>query len=164
MDATTQQRVERTNFDGEWSDKCPYCEQDQLSHRTTTGPVDGVIYEHRMPCEPERALITRQYRQRVIATKSFIFLGWILTPFALLLLQQFVSVVGWIAFGIGIFKLTITTIKHFGNPDKWIPGYTAKQERELRDRHYIYHCERNPEGFARLRSENFARDYQDDDE
>ncbi len=25
-------------------------------------------------------------------------------------------------------------------------------------RHYFYHCERNPEGFARLKVENFERE------
>jgi hypothetical protein len=25
-------------------------------------------------------------------------------------------------------------------------------------KHYFYHCERNPEGFARLKAENFERE------
>lgn len=33
-----------------------------------------------------------------------------------------------------------------------------KAEIEARHRHYIHHCERNPEGFARLRNENFEAD------
>lgn len=33
-----------------------------------------------------------------------------------------------------------------------------KAERELKMSHYFYHCERNPEGFARLKTENFERD------
>lgn len=33
-----------------------------------------------------------------------------------------------------------------------------KSEKELRMQHYFYHCERNPEGFARLKIENFNRD------
>lgn len=33
-----------------------------------------------------------------------------------------------------------------------------KSERNLRMKHYFYHCERNPEGFNRLKIENFERD------
>jgi hypothetical protein len=33
-----------------------------------------------------------------------------------------------------------------------------KGEKELKMRHYFYHCERNPDGFARLKVENFERD------
>jgi hypothetical protein len=50
---------------------------------------------------------------------------------------------------------------------KWLKmaGYIKQSEREIREadkqqkmRHYYYHCERNPEGFARLRAENFERE------
>ncbi len=44
-------------------------------------------------------------------------------------------------------------------------GYTKKSEREkakeaaeLRMRHHHYHCELNPDGFARLKHENFVRE------
>lgn len=33
-----------------------------------------------------------------------------------------------------------------------------ESERDLRMKHYYYHCERNPEGFDRLKIENFERD------
>lgn len=33
-----------------------------------------------------------------------------------------------------------------------------KAEKELKMGHYFYHCERNPEGFARLKIENFDRE------
>jgi len=33
-----------------------------------------------------------------------------------------------------------------------------KAEKELTMGHYYYHCERNPEGFARLKVENFERE------
>ena len=33
-----------------------------------------------------------------------------------------------------------------------------KAEKELKMRHYFYHCERNPEGFTRLKIENFERE------
>ncbi len=44
-------------------------------------------------------------------------------------------------------------------------GYVGRSEREkqndaeeLRRRHHHYHCDRNPEGFMRLKAENFERD------
>jgi hypothetical protein len=33
-----------------------------------------------------------------------------------------------------------------------------KFEKDMKMRHYFYHCERNPEGFARLKVENFERE------
>jgi hypothetical protein len=33
-----------------------------------------------------------------------------------------------------------------------------KADKDLKMRHYFYHCERNPEGFARLKVENFERE------
>ena len=75
----------------------------------------------------------------VVAAKVIILIVWILVPFVYLLLQQFVAVVGWIAFGIGIFQLCLMTIKYFGNPDRWIPGYKNKRKKELQEAHWIYH-------------------------
>jgi hypothetical protein len=34
----------------------------------------------------------------------------------------------------------------------------AKMEKERKMQHYFYHCELNPTGFARLKSENFEGD------
>lgn len=101
----------------------------------------------------------RQERRRFVRSAQIIILvGWILVPFAYLLLQQFVAVIGWIAFGIGVLQLGVLTVKHFGDPDRWIPGHKRTNEEELRHAHFIYHCERNPDCFARLRSENFERE------
>lgn len=35
---------------------------------------------------------------------------------------------------------------------------SEKAEKERKMAHYFYHCERNPEGFARLKAENFTKD------
>ena len=111
-----------------------------------------------MPCEPEKEKMVIERRRMVLTGKIIILFLWILLPFAYLLLQQFVATVGWIAFAIGILQLCIVTIKFFGKPDRWIPGYKRKKEKELKEAHYVYHCERNPDGFARLRAENFERE------
>lgn len=163
MSTSAPVRTERTNFQGDWSDICPHCGKAHGDHRITHGPFDGVVYEHRMPCEPERQKMIRERRQMVTTAKIVILTGWILVPFVYLLLQQFVAMVGWIAFGIGVLQLCVVTIKHFGNPDRWIPGYKRKKERELQEAHWIYHCERNPHGFARLRAENFEREEREEE-
>jgi sarcosine oxidase delta subunit len=46
-------RVERTNFEGDWSDICPYCGHKQEVHKEIAGEYKGVRYEHRMPCDAE---------------------------------------------------------------------------------------------------------------
>jgi len=153
--------TERTNFDGDWSEVCLHCAQPQAVHRIIHGPFDGVLYEHRMPCEAEKKKMHHQTRRVVQTGKLIVLVGWILVPLLYLLLQQFVAVIGWIAFGIGIVQLLIFTFKCFGNPDRWIPGHAKKKEEEARHAHFIYHCERNPEGFARLRHENFERTEKD---
>src|SRR5688500_9606477 len=102
MSKSTIARTERTNFDGRWTDICPDCGNPQESHRTISGPYDGVVYEHRMPCESEKEKMRRKTRRAVRASKIIILIGWILVPLAYLMLQQFVAVVGWIAFGIGV--------------------------------------------------------------
>lgn len=100
----------------------------------------------------------REQRRVVRAGKIIVLIGWVLVPLAILVLQQFVSVIGWMGFTYGLFRLGIETIKYFGDPDKWIPGHKEKREKELKERHYIYHCERNPEGFERLKLENFQNE------
>jgi hypothetical protein len=162
MNTPTTVQVERINFEGNWSDICPHCGKIQKEHCVTNGPFDAVIYEHRMPCGPEKEKMHKEQRRLVQSTKVIVLIIWILVPLVYLLLQQFVQIVGWIAFGIALIQLSIVTIKHFGNPDRWIPGYKKKKEDDLKMSHYVYHCERNPEGLARLRAENFLR--KEDDE
>jgi len=154
----TEIRIERTNFDGSWDEVCPHCGKEQVEHRSIVGELDGVRYEHRLPCAPEKEKIQREHRRVVQTGKIIVFVGWILVPFVVMLLQQFISIFGWLAFALGIFKLGIETIKHFGNPDKWIPGHKAKMEKERKEKHWIYHCEQNPDGFERLKLENLKNE------
>lgn len=57
--------IHRTNFDGDWNDECPHCGRKQKEHRKTYGPLDGVIHEHRLPCEPEKNKIQEKHRNIV---------------------------------------------------------------------------------------------------
>jgi len=150
-------KTERTNFQGDWDSICPYCGAKQSEHRTEYGPVNDVLYEHRMPCECEKQKMRRETRRKVQTVRAIIFLGWILIPLAILILGVTSPLVGWLAFAFGLCKVAIEGVKLFGNPDKWIPGHKEKKEREAKIKHYAYHCDRNPEGFIRLRAENFKK-------
>lgn len=154
----TEARVEKTNFDGCWEDICPHCGKEQIEHRSIIGELDGVKYEHRSPSEAEKEKILREHRRVVQTGKIIVFIGWILVPFVIMLLQQFILIFGWLAFTLGLLKLGLETIKYFDDPDKWIPGYKEKMEKERREKHYIYHCERNQTGFERLKLENLKNE------
>jgi hypothetical protein len=148
-------KTERTNFQGEWGSICPHCGGKEIEHRTTYGPIDDVLYEHRLPCEPEKDKMLREIRRKVRTTQAIVFIGWIFVPLVILVLGVTSPLIGWIAFTFAIWRIVVEAIKLFGNPDKWIPGHKEKMERERKMKHYFYHCEQNPEGFARLRAENF---------
>lgn len=147
-----------TNFAGSWEDVCPHCGLKQETHRHVLAEFEGELLEHRMPCEPERAKLRRLAdRQRQVGN-GIVLVVWILIPLALLILEATSGIAGWVAFGLALVKLAIEAVKYFGNPDKWIPGHKEEAEKQRRIAHYFYHCERNPEGFARLQAENFGRE------
>ena len=75
-------QVERSNFQGSWNDVCPHCGKVQAEHRVTHGPYDGVLYEHRMPCQPEKQKMRKEQRKIVLTAKAIIVVGWILVPLA----------------------------------------------------------------------------------
>lgn len=55
-----------------------------------------------------------------------------------------------------VWKFIINFIKTF-YPDVWKEEPTDSEKKRLKD-HYYYHCQLNPEGFHRLRSENIEKD------
>jgi hypothetical protein len=151
-------RVQRTNYEGSWDERCPHCGEKQLTHREVAGELDGVRYEHRMPCEAEKASITRQAQIQVRALKSILLLGWVLVPMIIAIAGFASFVVGLILLVISIFKIAWTAVELFGAPSKWFPSYESKKDKERKMRHYYYHCEKNPEGFRRLFIENLKNE------
>lgn len=147
-------KVERTNFNGDWDDLCPYCGETQGKHKEIIGEYKDVRYEHRLPCEAEKLRIRKETRAQARTLKTFIFLGWILVPL-LIALFGFASVlIGTILFVISLFKIAWTGLELYGKPEKWLRGYKSKIEKERKMKHYYYHCERNPNGFRSLFLEN----------
>lgn len=100
-----------------------------------------------------------QLNARII--RFIAFTGWVILPLVVLLITE-IEVISRIAFWTAVAKLAWETTKIYGNPKKWIPAYgryrKRVEEEEARKNHYIYHCERNPQGFARLRAENFEKE------
>lgn len=160
-------KVTRTGvFKGDWSEICQFCGKEQSAHRTTWGPVDGELFEHRLPCQPEKDKMRAERRRMVRTANGIVFFGWVLVPLAILLIKKF-TIVGWIMFGVSIVKLVWETWKIYGRPDKYFPKWAEKrkkkQEEKQHDEHILYHCKKNPEAFQRLVAENFRREEEERD-
>ena len=105
----------------------------------------------------------RETRRFVRTTQVIVFIGWIAVPLIILILGATSALVGGLAFAYGLWKVALEGVKLFGDPDKWIPGHKKKREREAQISHYTYHCDRNPEGFARLCAENFEKQFKEEE-
>lgn len=66
----------------------------------------------------------------------------------------------WLALAVLMYSLwqTFRAARKLFWPIKPSKSAKDKAETEFKMRHYFYHCERNPQGFARLKIENFERD------
>ena len=142
-----------SNFEGDWDDTCQYCKRSHREHINPNLPIPN--YKHRMPCEEQKAAIRANHNRQVCTVKGIIFVGWVLIPLIIAILGFTSPVVGGILLAISVFKIGVAAIKHIGNPDKWIPGYTEKVKKERDMEHYYYHCEKQPEAFKRLKHGNF---------
>lgn len=69
----------------------------------------------------------------------------------------------WIGALVLIYSLWKALVKALKMLGKWkkSPREIEKEQEDQRMRHYYYHCERNPEGFLRLKLENFEREERD---
>ena len=77
---------------------------------------------------------------------------------AVVAVLEFISPV-WVAVLVLIYSLYKAAIKALKLLGKWKVSDQEKKKNELdiRVRHHHYHCEHNPEGFERLKLENFER-------
>ena len=151
-------KIKRINYTGSWDDICPYCKQKQENHKICYPESEDVIIEHRMPCKEEQEKITREYKTRANTARIFSLILWIIIPLAIIILGFTSFYIGLSLFIISLLKLFVTYIKLFGNPERWIPGYKEKTEKRRKMEHYYYHCELNPDGFTKLKLENFEKE------
>jgi hypothetical protein len=92
-------------------------------------------------------------------TLKFILAIWLAAIPAVWAIVQFVGP-NWLATAVTLYSLwqayrTASGLYWRVEPS---PSEKEKAEKELRMRHYFHHCERNPEGFARLKIENLERE------
>ena len=102
------------------------------------------------------------YSKNLRVGRLMVLLWFGVGPVSFLILEFFGPT--WLAttiFSIGLYKGFVTIQKLRG---KWKKSASelAKEEEERRMGHHHYHCERNPEGFLRLKLENFEREQRED--
>ena len=96
-------------------------------------------------------------------SEKFAKFGWLVVffwsvigPLAFLIAESQSELLGGAVLIYSLYKLTRKALELTG---RWPQSERAclKAEREAKASHYLYHCEMNPEGFNRLKFENFDR-------
>lgn len=102
--------------------------------------------------------------QKFVSSASTIRLGLVIialwgiaVPLAVGIIGFSNPILGGLVIAYSISKAGWRAMKMLGYIDR-SEREKRKSEEELRMRHHHYHCERNPEGFMRLKAENFERD------
>ena len=100
---------------------------------------------------------------RANESAKFAKLGWfvvffwsVIGPLAFLIAESQSELLGTAVLIYSLYRLTRKALELTG---RWPKSKRArvKAEKEARARHYIYHCEMNPDGFNRLKFENLDR-------
>lgn len=106
---------------------------------------------------------TRQLRERAVAKAKQLRLGWwvvfiwaVVVPVGVAVLEWWSDWLGLVVLMYSLYKAVEKALRLIG---KWLKSKAEAQEEaeDARMRHHHYHCERNPEGFKRLKLENFER-------
>lgn len=105
----------------------------------------------------------RQLREQALSKGKQLRLGWwivfvwaVVVPAAAAILEWWSDWLGIVVLIYSLYKAVEKALRLMG---KW-PKSKAEAQKEVdeaRMRHHHYHCERNPEGFERLKLENFER-------
>jgi hypothetical protein len=88
-----------------------------------------------------------------------IIIFWAVILPAIVLVLEFFSP-QWLAILVLVYGLSKALIQWLKMTGKWKKSATeiAKDAEDLRIRHHHYHCEQNPQGFLRLKHENFQKE------
>lgn len=90
--------------------------------------------------------------------KAILFAWLAVIPAGIALFQYFgPEWLGLLALIFGLWKAGRAGYRLWRN-SKPTPSEAAKAEKQRKMDHYFYHCERNPDGFARLKVENFEKE------
>jgi hypothetical protein len=135
---------------------------EQLPRRTFTPEYLEHVYSdipHRTAIEVRRAA-EQHYRQ--VRLGILVIVAWVVGGAVAVAVVELFSPL-WLAIPLFLFSLWKAYVKAMtllGKRER-TPKQIAADEEALRMRHHHYHCERNPEGFIRLRNENFERSERD---
>ena len=93
----------------------------------------------------------------------YIIFTWAVVVPAVVLVLEFLSP-QWVAVLVLVYGLSKAVIKALKMLGKWRKSAAeiAMEEEERRMKHHHYHCEQNPEGFMRLKLENFRREQKEE--
>jgi hypothetical protein len=86
-----------------------------------------------------------------------VFVWAVIVPVGVALLEWWSDLLGLVVLAYAFVKAAVQALRLTGHLPK-SARQQEKEAKELRMRHHHYHCERNPEAFARLKAENFARE------
>lgn len=105
----------------------------------------------------------QQLRKAALMNSKRLRLGWwivfawaVVVPAGIAILEWWSDWLGVVVLGYSLFKAIEKALRLMG---RWPKSKVEvqKETEEARMRHHHYHCERNPEGFERLKRENFER-------
>jgi hypothetical protein len=105
----------------------------------------------------------QQLREQALTKRKQLRLGWwivflwaVVVPAASAILEWWSDWLGLVVLTYSLYKAVEKALRLMG---KWPKSKAELQKEadEARMRHHHYHCERNPEGFERLKLENFER-------
>lgn len=98
-------------------------------------------------------------RGKQVRILKIIFVTWVAVIPASLAVVEFLGPqwLGYIVLGYSLWKAWRAGMKIWGH-SKPTPREEEKAEKQRKMDHYFYHCELNPDGFSRLKIENFEKD------
>jgi hypothetical protein len=83
-----------------------------------------------------------------------VFLWAVVVPLGVAVLEWWSDLLGFVVLGYAFLKASIEALHLTGRLPRSLRT-REKESKELKMRHYYYHCERNPKAFERLKAENF---------
>ena len=119
-----------------------------------------IPYRTQADIKAKSDLNVKKKRMQKRSLKIIIFLWVIIIPAAWVIVQFFAP--AWLAIIVtiyGLWKISQEALRLSGYKKPSL-AEKEKSEKERKKDHYYYHCEQNPEGFERLKGENFDEDSQ----
>lgn len=110
---------------------------------------------HRTGAEIRAAAL--RYARQAKAGWWLVLVWAVVVPLAVAVLEWWSDLLGLVVLAFAFTKAGVKALRLSGK----LPRSASEKEKEaldLRMRHHHYHCELNPEGFARLKAENFRKE------